>query len=300
LGEEDQVARVHCIDCATTVIADPAGRCPEGHLVGAAGARIETALGRDVEHPDEPVPWIAEVVLDAPEPEIEAPRPIRPVSVGTVDPAAADEPADSDALLRELHSLSGITDGAEAADDGIEERHVGMVRPVPGQRRDPVGPAEPAATTPAESAATTPARPRLAAVPERRAEPATSIGPAATPDTGDVLSELTALEAAVQALDERSVEPAEDQLAAIDHLIAAAEASPAVPPPPAGPPAAPPPAPEAAPAAALADASAPADPSPAPATPTPAAPPGPMSFTARTGGRRAVAEAKGKRRRFGR
>jgi hypothetical protein len=382
------VSRVLCIDCATTVIVDPVGRCPDGHLVGAAGARIETALGSDIQHPDEPVPWVAQVVLDAePTSEIEAPRPIRPVTVPGVDLGDADGPADSEELLRELHSLSELSAELGSLDDlaGVVTARRGAARPAvapparpaPGHRRDPSdgaptatgaapldrGPASPAPTPAADPTAVEPmdgptarepeARPRLAAVPD---EPSTT-----TATRDEALSELTALEAAVQALDDREPEPAPEQLGAITDLFAAVQEQERTPPTTPAPEV---PAPAAngrpepstvgsdhtaphpatasvpatpAPAARAATVPSPAVPAPAvpaPTVPTPAvparvvpapaaspppapraaatfptaaatpAPAGghaePMSFTARTGGRRAAAAAKGKRRRFGR
>jgi hypothetical protein len=54
------VARVHCPDCEMAVVVDPNGVCPEGHLIGNAGRRIELAIGDHTPHPDEPEPWTAD------------------------------------------------------------------------------------------------------------------------------------------------------------------------------------------------------------------------------------------------
>ena len=50
------MSRVHCLDCGMSVVVDPNGVCPEGHTVGAAGARVASAIGSDIPFPDEPKP----------------------------------------------------------------------------------------------------------------------------------------------------------------------------------------------------------------------------------------------------
>jgi hypothetical protein len=114
----------HCIDCGTSALIDPSGRCPEGHEVGAAGARVASAIGSAGPHPDEPLPWVGTVeldpaVLDAAPPE---PRVARPPSVPTNDetagvPAAPGAPAAgaTDELLRELHALGDFGDFGDVA-----------------------------------------------------------------------------------------------------------------------------------------------------------------------------------------
>ena len=173
--------RTHCVDCGTSVVVDPSGLCPEGHHVGAAGARIAAAFGDDRPHPDEPEPWTARVELDA-EPDDEAPVPLRrarpvgvvedvpltgdvgPSGAGPADSAAEASPPLGDELLRELHSLSDL--------DGLMGG--------PGERSPEFGAAAPAVAPPSPAA------------------PSTAVGPTA-PDP-DALAELTALEAAVQSL----------------------------------------------------------------------------------------------------
>lgn len=111
------MSRVHCVDCAAPVVVDPEGRCPEGHHVGARGARVEAAMGTDTAHPDEPEPWV--YCIDREEqPALTAstnghselrPRELRPVRLpGLLADGFDDVPADADELLRELHSLSAL------------------------------------------------------------------------------------------------------------------------------------------------------------------------------------------------
>jgi hypothetical protein len=104
------VARVHCPDCDMAVVIDPNGVCPEGHLIGNAGRRIELAIGDHTPHPDEPEPWSA--VVDAPEAiepdaEPDAPRAIRPISIAGEDDEV-DEEQENEDLMRELHALSDL------------------------------------------------------------------------------------------------------------------------------------------------------------------------------------------------
>ncbi len=109
------MSRAHCVACGTSVVVDPQGTCPEGHHVGSRGARVETAMGSQTAYPDEPEPWvymIEELVGasagaggggDAP------PRELRPLRMrGLPDGGFDDVPTDSDALLRELHSLAAL------------------------------------------------------------------------------------------------------------------------------------------------------------------------------------------------
>jgi hypothetical protein len=183
------VSRAHCLDCGDHVVIDPAGRCPEGHHVGSAGARIEGAMGSDVPHPDEPEPWVASVDLgeDAtatPEP---APvREIRPPSVPVVDaPVGTAAPtARPDDLLRELHSLGELDDPSPAS--GATTPPTPWTPSAPRTTPPPVS--RPAASTPPPAIPPTSA-PEPSEPPEA---PAASARPA--------FDELTALEAAVQAL----------------------------------------------------------------------------------------------------
>jgi hypothetical protein len=188
------VSRVHCLDCGTHVVVDPQGRCPEGHEVGAQGARIEGSLGSGTPHPDEPEPWVARIELDdevAPAPATTTVRTIRP-------PAAPAAPAPSAApaamtgrtedLLRELHSLGDLDGPSLGAANGAP------LSPPTSTRR----PARPAAPTPkapdplpaaATSASTNGAPPAEAPTEALSAEASRS-----------AFDELTALEAAVHAL----------------------------------------------------------------------------------------------------
>ncbi len=102
------MARVHCPDCEMAVVLDPNGICPEGHVVGNVGQRIELAIGDDKPHPDEPEPW--SVMIEPPAQVEEAPaepRDIRPISVASED-APGDDEADNDELMLELHALTDL------------------------------------------------------------------------------------------------------------------------------------------------------------------------------------------------
>jgi hypothetical protein len=170
------VGRVHCPDCAMAVVVDPSGMCPEGHYVGAAGARIEAALGRDLPHPDEPQPWIGVVELEASEEPSPEPRQIRPVSIGHATSSAdADTDGESTEMLRELHSL---TDADEPADAQPEHRLGG----------------------PKSNGSVRTSRPtsHLAAVPDVNVRPRPTGGhQSADAPAADAFDELAALEAAV-------------------------------------------------------------------------------------------------------
>jgi hypothetical protein len=170
------VSRAHCLDCGDHVVVDPAGRCPEGHHVGIAGARIEGALGNHTPHPDEPEPWVARVDLEeedlGPASAAAPAREIRPLSapgsdLPTAGAAATPPAARPDDLLRELQSL--------------------------GELGDLAGPSGAPRTAP---------RPEVEAPPEVWTAPAAASPPAASaaPSTRPAFDELTALEAAVQAL----------------------------------------------------------------------------------------------------
>lgn len=109
--------RVTCVECAGEVVVDPSGRCPEGHLVGTEGARVEHAIGTGAPHPEEPEPWVATIAAD----EIDggdaspdnAPPPARPAPVrapGFATTAEAEAPADTDDLFHELQSLAEPSD----------------------------------------------------------------------------------------------------------------------------------------------------------------------------------------------
>jgi hypothetical protein len=186
------VSRAHCLDCGDHVVVDPAGRCPEGHHVGVAGARIEGALGSHTPHPDEPEPWVARVELeedDLPAAAVPA-REIRPLSVpgsdlptdGAVTPPAAR----ADDLLRELHSLGEL--GDLAAPSGASGAR---------QRPDASTPTtRPPVPTPTGSAPDLGSPPEVWTASAAAPPPASSPAPSGRP----AFDELTALEAAVQAL----------------------------------------------------------------------------------------------------
>lgn len=121
--QEHTVSRVHCLECAGPVVLDPRGVCPEGHHVGAAGARVEQAMGHEQAHPDEPEPWVYRI--DPSELTVvgagtngmgpqgagrngTAPRQARPVRVPGFDQDGDDTGSDAESLLRELHSLAAF------------------------------------------------------------------------------------------------------------------------------------------------------------------------------------------------
>jgi hypothetical protein len=190
--EEDPVSRAHCLDCGDHVVVDPAGRCPEGHHVGVAGARIEGALGSHTPHPDEPEPWVARVDLDeedlSPTPAAPA-REIRPLSVPAAEPpldgaGSTSSTGRSEDLLRELHSLGDLGDLAGRASATSAAASSAPSAPsFPEAAEPPAVWTAPAAATPAPATPVTPAAP-----------------PSPAPSSRPAFDELTALEAAVQAL----------------------------------------------------------------------------------------------------
>ena len=202
------MARVTCIDCGDEVVVDPAGRCPEGHLLGPAGSRVEHAIGTDAPHPDEPEPWIATIdpaevegqVADSPAAANGDARVARPVQAPGPSAASANGAVDTDALFNELHTLSELSgdapphtlNGNHAAQPATTtpaparapDDHAEPHRPSPAPGR-PAAPVEPAPTPPADAAATGPAT-----APRRDA------------DTAAELSDLASLEAMLQELSE--------------------------------------------------------------------------------------------------
>jgi hypothetical protein len=194
------VSRAHCLDCGDHVVIDPAGRCPEGHHVGTAGARIEGAMGSHTPHPDEPEPWVARVDLgeDAPSgaPEAIPVREIRPPSVPVIDAVPGEVAATvrPDDLLRELHSL-GDFDGSSSTNRAAPA--AAATPPVV-----PPAPVRPAAATPPVSAPVPAPTPAAAPAPDPTPAPAPSLETPAAPAASarPAFDELTALEAAVQAL----------------------------------------------------------------------------------------------------
>ena len=262
------MSRVHCIECGIAVVVDPSGLCPDGHQVGANGARIDQAMGSQAPHPQEPEPWVAAVDVGSVPTAASEPRAIRPVAAPASPAADTEDEVDSDALLQELHALSDLDFGAAPV-------------PVAVPPSAPTAPPVPAAVTPAPSEPRESAPRETAPLPAPEAhdahdahEPAGRTGAAA-----EAFAELTALEAAVQTLqagvDERGADeprleaPARtaghlsvvDDMADLEDMFAMSEAE-----------ARPAPAPVAAPVAA---------PMPSPATfPAPTTVPAPATFPA--------------------
>jgi hypothetical protein len=277
----------HCIDCGNSALIDPSGRCPEGHIVGAAGARVAAAIGSATPHPDEPLPWVHQIELD---PELVdgaegEPRTVRPPSVPTApDPSPRAEQVATDDLMRELHALGDLGD---------------LAGPVTPPAEAPKAPAPVAATpltpAPLAPAPVVPAPSPVAPVAVRSAfEDTTEIAvpaprpplfaaPAAGPDTpappsspdeATDLASLANLAAAVRSLDERETEtPAPARADA--PLFAASPPAPGTAHPDQ------PPAPTAAHAAAQPAAAPPAPPAPPSPEPVLASSPFDGSFTAR-------------------
>ncbi|MFP4634916.1 MAG: hypothetical protein ACLFRD_03565 [Nitriliruptoraceae bacterium] len=190
--------RVTCVECAGEVVVDPSGRCPEGHLVGTAGARVEHAIGTGAPHPDEPEPWIATITAEevdggGPEPD-GVPTAARPAPVRAPGPPAtaeADDPADTDDLLHELQSLSAPADHRPAHTENGSRSFNGS--------SSAAAPAASAADTPAASAADTPATPAA----DTPAAPAadTPVAPVGSDDDHRA-SDVAALEAMLQEFDD--------------------------------------------------------------------------------------------------
>lgn len=150
------MSRVHCVACGTSVVVDPQGVCPEGHHVGSRGARVEAAMGSATSHPDEPEPWVyvieelVEVGAGTNGHAASPPRQLRPLKRATPSSASFDdEPADADALLRELHSLAAFDEQTPAPGTKAEAEV-----PAPVDATPPPPPTPPTATP----TATPPAR----------------------------------------------------------------------------------------------------------------------------------------------
>jgi hypothetical protein len=224
-ARSNDVPFAHCIDCGSSALIDPSGRCPEGHTVGAAGARVAAAIGSATPHPDEPQPWVHQVqlapeVVDAAPPE---PRTVRPPSVPTApEPERfagprADQAATDD-LMRELHALGdlgGFADVDGPAPAATTPRLASAPTPAPAPVHlapeapvAPVAPATPAAPpTPTSLEDTTEivtssVRPLFPAPAVRAGVPA----PPSSPEEATDLSSLANLAAAVRSLDEREAE----------------------------------------------------------------------------------------------
>ncbi len=126
--------RVSCVECQGLVVVDPQGRCPEGHIVGTTGARVEQAMGNRVPHPDEPEPWVYTILPEHLEGDaaplngrraatapIGQPREARPMQVPGMVATAVDEDPAADSLLRELHSLGALDELAEEREAAAEQ-----------------------------------------------------------------------------------------------------------------------------------------------------------------------------------
>jgi hypothetical protein len=302
-ARSNDVPFAHCIDCGSSALIDPSGRCPEGHTVGAAGARVAAAIGSATPHPDEPQPWVHQVqlaaeVVDAAPPE---PRTVRPPSVPTApEPERSTGPrADqvaTDDLMRELHALGDLGGFGDVADPAPAATtpapapaptpptpapaplHLASVAPV--SPATPAAPAVPVALEDTTEIVTPTVRPLFPAPAVRAGVPA----PPSSPEEATDLSSLANLAAAVRSLDEREAAPPAQVAAPAQTGPAAASifapTGPHAAPAPTGPAAAAVPAPSAhAPAPPLFPAPAPSNvaaPAPAPApeaAPAPAPPP---------------------------
>jgi hypothetical protein len=160
----------HCIECGSSALIDPSGRCPEGHTVGAAGARVAAAIGSARPHPDEPQPWVRQVQLEpglVDEAPVE-PRTARPLSVPSApEPSPRQDQASTEDLMRELHALGDLGDLADLAGTSTPAAAPAPAAPAPA----PPTPAATTSPTPAPTSAPAPtsdlgpARPHLVAVP---------------------------------------------------------------------------------------------------------------------------------------
>lgn len=123
------MSRVHCLECGNQVVVDPRGLCPEGHEVGASGARIEHAMGHEVAHPDEPEPWVYSIGTD------EVAVPPRPPAVGALLGASNGRaPSAGGRADGELEVSAG---GRAARDNGVGPAREARPMPAPGLGDDP-------------------------------------------------------------------------------------------------------------------------------------------------------------------
>jgi hypothetical protein len=223
----------HCLDCGTSALVDPSGRCPEGHVVGAAGARVTAAIGSATPHPDEPQPWVRQVELDpaALDAARPAPRVARPLSVPATDqPVRTDRAAVSAAaedLLRELHALGDLGGGPTPRPTATASTATPAATPAPrpvarASEVPPVASAAEVLTPPTDTApapippVTHPATPVTPApvstgVVSGTVPPVPTPSPAAatpappsSPEEATDLDELTSLAAAVRSFDDRA------------------------------------------------------------------------------------------------
>jgi hypothetical protein len=224
----------HCIDCGNSALIDPSGRCPEGHIVGAAGARVAAAIGSATPHPDEPLPWVHQVVLDPDllDDDAAEPRTVRPPSVPSApDPSPRADQVATDDLMRELHALGDLSDLGDLA--GPSPSPTAAAAPATPSPAPAAAPANAVPTPPAPAPAPvvpapvapapSPVAPLAArsahedtteiAVPAPRpplfAAPAVGSdtpAPASSPDEATDLASLANLAAAVRSLDDREAE----------------------------------------------------------------------------------------------
>src|SRR5690625_1179237 len=94
IPKENGVARVHCPDCDMSVVVDPTGMCPEGHIVAAAGQRGAPSLTHRTSHIATSHRHVA--------PDAVASEAVVP---GVATPDGGDEDSD---VLREISALGEI------------------------------------------------------------------------------------------------------------------------------------------------------------------------------------------------
>lgn len=217
------MSRVPCVECSTDVVVDPGGYCPSGHHLPSAGARVEAGIGSELVHPDEPEPWVGRIEPDevaavsAPAPRVATPR-----AAPGLEPAAPPPPAAQD-LFAELGALND----EPAADPAVPQRPDQGSAPAPESWTPGAMP-----PTEAPSAAGSSAEPWASpAVPDDHGGQTTAPGPADRPEAREALSEISALEAAVQSLSDEP--PSAPPSPAASEPPTPAEPTP--PPPPAAP-----------------------------------------------------------------
>lgn len=195
---------VHCIDCGTPAMIDPSGRCPEGHTVGAAGARVAAVIGSNTPHPDEPQPWVGVVEPEAGPAATGESRAARPPSVPGTGAQAPVPPPPPEDLLRELHALGdlGAASDAAAAASEVPSTPAPPSPPAPPSIDAPsASPSLDAPSAPTPTAASSP--PPLPATPEPVSASPGTPAPASSSDEASDLDALANLAAAVRTLDDR-------------------------------------------------------------------------------------------------
>lgn len=196
------MSTAYCIACASDMVVDPTGRCANGHEVGRDGNRVAAALASNVPHPDEPEPWVGQVVLDdseLPAPEPVTPRPVAPPSVPGITPSAdAAARAQDDAMseLSALSDLAALLDQTPAAMPAAQPLPTPSPGPVPSSTVPASTPPPPAPSS-APSPGPAPAPHAAPAAPAPVAQDAAGWG---TGSGRSALDELADLEAAMQQL----------------------------------------------------------------------------------------------------